>query len=150
MKTRLLSRLLTSAVFICLTAPASALAHDASMHKGKVTVGKITTMAHGKLSVETENGPVVVTLSEGTRIEDEGGGPAAVGDLRMGDAVTVTGTRLAGGELVAKEVMIRGDAEREGKTHAKAPAYSCTMHPEIASDRPGNCPKCGMKLVRKD
>jgi hypothetical protein len=23
------------------------------------------------------------------------------------------------------------------------------MHPEVTSDKPGNCPKCGMKLVKK-
>lgn len=27
--------------------------------------------------------------------------------------------------------------------------YTCPMHPEILSDKPGNCPKCGMKLVPK-
>ena len=26
--------------------------------------------------------------------------------------------------------------------------YTCTMHPEIVSDKPGKCPKCGMKLVK--
>nr|MBC7611844.1 hypothetical protein [Pseudopedobacter sp.] len=25
--------------------------------------------------------------------------------------------------------------------------YTCPMHPEIHSSKPGNCPKCGMKLV---
>lgn len=25
--------------------------------------------------------------------------------------------------------------------------YTCVMHPEIVTDKPGNCPKCGMKLV---
>lgn len=28
-------------------------------------------------------------------------------------------------------------------------AYTCPMHPEVISDKPGNCPKCGMKLVKK-
>jgi membrane fusion protein, copper/silver efflux system len=28
--------------------------------------------------------------------------------------------------------------------------YTCTMHPEVHSDKPGNCPKCGMKLVQMD
>src|SRR5437667_8580397 len=25
--------------------------------------------------------------------------------------------------------------------------YTCSMHPEVITDHPGNCPKCGMKLV---
>lgn len=28
--------------------------------------------------------------------------------------------------------------------------YSCPMHPEIQQDKPGNCPKCGMRLVTKE
>ena len=27
--------------------------------------------------------------------------------------------------------------------------YTCPMHPEIITDKPGNCPKCGMTLVKK-
>jgi hypothetical protein len=27
--------------------------------------------------------------------------------------------------------------------------YTCPMHPEITSDKPGQCPKCGMDLVLK-
>lgn len=30
-----------------------------------------------------------------------------------------------------------------------AAIYTCVMHPEVQSDKPGNCPKCGMKLVEK-
>jgi hypothetical protein len=32
---------------------------------------------------------------------------------------------------------------------ASDPAYICPMHPEVISKAPGNCPKCGMKLVPK-
>ncbi len=28
-------------------------------------------------------------------------------------------------------------------------SYTCPMHPEVKSDKPGNCPKCGMKLVKE-
>jgi len=28
--------------------------------------------------------------------------------------------------------------------------YTCTMHPEVQVDKPGDCPKCGMKLVKKE
>jgi hypothetical protein len=26
--------------------------------------------------------------------------------------------------------------------------YTCSMHPEVISDKPGKCPKCGMTLVK--
>ncbi len=27
--------------------------------------------------------------------------------------------------------------------------YTCSMHPEVISNKPGKCPKCGMELVEK-
>ncbi|MEO7486457.1 MAG: heavy metal-binding domain-containing protein, partial [Ferruginibacter sp.] len=35
------------------------------------------------------------------------------------------------------------------KEQAQSVSYSCVMHPEIHSPKPGNCPKCGMKLVKE-
>ncbi len=32
---------------------------------------------------------------------------------------------------------------------AKDEMYTCTMHNEVMSDHPGECPKCGMKLVKQ-
>ena len=32
---------------------------------------------------------------------------------------------------------------------AAAAVYSCPMHPDVTSDKPGTCPKCGMALVKK-
>ena len=38
------------------------------------------------------------------------------------------------------------------KTKKKAvlQIYQCPMHPEVTSDKAGNCPKCGMKLIKMD
>ncbi len=34
--------------------------------------------------------------------------------------------------------------------HGDAAVYTCPMHPEVTSDSPGSCPKCGMDLVPQD
>ncbi|HWC61903.1 MAG TPA: heavy metal-binding domain-containing protein [Verrucomicrobiae bacterium] len=40
--------------------------------------------------------------------------------------------------------------ESATKSSAEATVqYTCAMHPEVMQDSPGNCPKCGMKLVAK-
>lgn len=41
---------------------------------------------------------------------------------------------------------------RLGLSHqvTMAPYWTCVMHPEIHADKPGQCPKCGMDLVRSD
>jgi len=33
--------------------------------------------------------------------------------------------------------------------HKEAVTYTCVMHPQIHSPKPGNCPICGMKLVKE-
>ena len=36
--------------------------------------------------------------------------------------------------------------EHSHKSTASIPVYTCPMHPEVRSDKPGKCPKCGMPL----
>ncbi len=36
------------------------------------------------------------------------------------------------------------------KTSPAATIYTCVMHPEVQQPGPGNCPKCGMTLVKKE
>ncbi|MDB5013752.1 MAG: hypothetical protein JWQ25_1954 [Daejeonella sp.] len=39
----------------------------------------------------------------------------------------------------------------DSASHSLAVAtYTCKMHPEVSSDKPGKCPKCGMDLVKKE
>jgi hypothetical protein len=40
-----------------------------------------------------------------------------------------------------------GAASEQEQEHEKMQKYTCLMHPEVITDHPGNCPKCGMKLV---
>lgn len=41
-----------------------------------------------------------------------------------------------------------GAPEQVHSTHPTS--YTCRMHPEVKSDMPGKCPKCGMTLVSKE
>ena len=42
------------------------------------------------------------------------------------------------------------DTSKTKKVNAIKVQYTCLMHPEVLSDKPGKCPKCGMTLVKKE
>ncbi len=45
----------------------------------------------------------------------------------------------------------RGSAhDHDGEREAAGIQYQCPMHPSIVQDHPGNCPICGMKLVKME
>lgn len=78
--------------------------------------------------------------------------------------------KLIATEYVGKPIEIKGRKDRNVQTievksfkavqkqsekHAIKTAgsekvvYTCPMHPGVTSDKPGDCPKCGMHLVKK-
>ena len=39
---------------------------------------------------------------------------------------------------------------KQQRDAAKLVQYTCPMHPEVITDKPGKCPKCGMTLVKRE
>jgi FtsP/CotA-like multicopper oxidase with cupredoxin domain len=65
-----------------------------------------------------------------------------------------------GMNLVKEKTKVKQKSTQKPKTKIKteipvktekpsAEVYTCPMHPDVISDKPGNCPKCGMKLVKQ-
>lgn len=38
----------------------------------------------------------------------------------------------------------------ESKSQKVVQKYTCSMHPEVITNKPGKCPKCNMALIKKD
>ena len=51
--------------------------------------------------------------------------------------------------IVGGVVWQRRSADRSDHVHAETAIYYCPMHPTVTSNKPGNCPICGMKLVKR-
>jgi hypothetical protein len=52
--------------------------------------------------------------------------------------------------LGASAIALSGcSSDQKAAKSEKAAQYTCPMHPEVVKDQPGDCPKCGMKLVEK-
>jgi hypothetical protein len=41
------------------------------------------------------------------------------------------------------------DTTAKRDTHVSDEMYTCKMHQDVMSDKPGKCPKCGMSLVKQ-
>src|SRR5437773_1753805 len=58
-------------------------------------------------------------------------------------------TRVQIGAIDLNRPLHEHDYEQE-QEYGKTQKYTCPMHPEVITDHPGNCPKCGMTLVPKE
>ncbi|MFA6086331.1 heavy metal-binding domain-containing protein [Mucilaginibacter sp.] len=52
--------------------------------------------------------------------------------------------------FAASPTTAASDTTKTKKVKPAKVQYTCTMHPEVLSDKPGKCPKCGMELVKKE
>lgn len=116
-----MTRLLTILFFAGLAMP-SAIGHDPSKHKGKATEGVIRAVSGDKIEIKATAGLITVALTTKTKIE-HGTESVDRSHLKAGERVSVFGTKLPSGELVAREIVIApssgGDKGNGKRTQAQ-------------------------------
>jgi hypothetical protein len=117
----MLSKLFLALALTGMLGVSSAYAHDASLHKGKPTVGKVESLSENGVTLKTVRGTTPVTFQEKTKFE-RGDAPASAQEIQTGDQLTVFGTKLPSGELVAREVLLpatnaKGESHSPSTTH---------------------------------
>jgi rubrerythrin len=83
------------------------------------------------------------------------------GDMKMGDHQGMPNATPVDSEkkAVADEMKKTSDEmkqtsdemkQKSEQTNSQNVYYTCRMHPQIHSDKPGKCPICGMTLIKKE
>ena len=112
------------AIALASLLPITLGAHDASKHKGKAITGEIISLGDDRFELKTDAGKAAVTFSSKTKFEHDGK-PVDKTHLQKGERVSVIGTKLPSGEIVAREVLMGTDAshkasaQKSGKTAEK-------------------------------
>src|SRR5207245_10098970 len=101
--------LFSTILAIALLAP-SLGAHDASLHKGKATVGEVVSIAPGKMELKTATGPVTVTLNDKTKHE-HGTQIVDMSHVQKHEKVSVFGTKHATEECGTLVILILPKAD---------------------------------------
>ncbi len=96
-------------------------AHEADKHAGKPTKGEIAAVATDSFQMKTSLGTVKVSFDKDTKFE-HGDKVVDKSHLMKGEKITVFGTKLPSGEIVAKEVVLGAmdmdhSAEKGGAKH---------------------------------
>jgi FtsP/CotA-like multicopper oxidase with cupredoxin domain len=108
----------------------------------------------GELALEHHTPDRTYRLATLTVAEDEAGPSAAAGEfevLRRAPELAAEREQLdrwlaaPPGKILA--LVAQMDDPAAMPADAGPVTYACPMHPEVTSDEPGRCPKCGMKLL---
>ncbi|MEO7533502.1 MAG: DUF6799 domain-containing protein [Ferruginibacter sp.] len=123
----------TIALFFAVgSATAQTKAHPMKMHDCcMMKDGKMMVMKNGKTMPMTKD----MTMKDGTKCMTNG-------EYTMKDGTKMT---MKDGDCMDMNGKMCTDKMKE----MSAAMYSCPMHPEVTSNKPGKCSKCGMALVKK-
>jgi len=147
--------------------PAASTQMDHGQHGATPATGTETTDPHAQHQVggATAAAPIVVAAPRSnadmrdvqpsaTLQPDAFDAPAPIS---VSEAAKATQGGGHEGHQIQQAPMPAADHNRHGAAAATprtkpaaATLYTCPMHPEVTSDNPGTCPKCGMALVKRN
>ena len=109
--------------------------------------GKMMCMKDGKTMPMSKD----MVMSNGTKCMMNGDCVMKDGKkmkMKEGECMDMDG-KMDMCSMMNKETKATTTTTTTTKKHSIAKPYSCPMHPEVTSSKPGKCPKCGMALVKK-
>ena len=107
--------------------------------------GKMMCMKDGKTMLMDKD----MTMKNGTKCMTNGECIMKDGkkmQMKEGDCMDMSG-KMDKCAMMNKDSKSTTETKSDKKSTAKV--YTCSMHPEVTSDKPGKCPKCGMDLIEK-
>jgi hypothetical protein len=118
-----------------LLAPCLVEAHEGHKH---VATGTVERVEKARLVVKDKDDKALSFVLTAKTVVFRGETASTAGTVKPGERVAVEFEETDG---VKTALTLRlGDSQQ-------ATRYTCSMHPEVASDKPGKCPKCGMNLT---
>ncbi|MEW6127744.1 MAG: multicopper oxidase domain-containing protein [Acidobacteriota bacterium] len=103
-------------------------------HMMNQMVSMVGPMAHGVHGMQTGKG-----MEEGMGMIRKGNALSDELSPAFGRGMGMTKSERETSNLVGQQ--------KPAMSAAQETVYTCTMHPEVKSNKPGACPKCGMALV---
>ena len=141
-----LAALLGAAIFLagCASETPNVVSADNDPADPGAPSGKMSGMGMAKDSPQgqPQSAPMPGSPHPSSGAEEGGGMAMPIGNDASSAPGAMEGMDMGTTPSAAKTSV--GDAPRGGK-----PVYTCPMHPDVISDRPGICPKCGMTLIKK-